>query len=260
MAAGKSLTSKTVGKTTEKSGAKRLGKSTTKLVAKPPMVKSSSKPVVRSVSAHSAAHANADGVAEQTEIRLAERLRRLRISRRLTLEQLAQQAGLSKGYLSRIENARQLPPIATLSRIAAALNTDVNFFLQDNATQETERTSVVRVNERQPIARGASDFGYDYMSLAHKRRFKQMEPFVFKFPKVAKREVQFEHTGEEFLFVLTGKIEFEVGHADDRRAWVLEPGDSLYFDSELPHSGRGLTNNATALVVLLNPTLINLKD
>lgn len=187
------------------------------------------------------------------ETRLAERLKRLRMARRMTLEQLAERVGLSKGYLSKIENARQSPPIATLSRIARVLETDVGYFLLDDAANETERVSVVRANERRPSVRGATEFGYEYMSLAHKRRFKQMEPFVFRFPKESQHETRFEHEGEEFLFVLSGTIEFEIGGPNERRTWVLEPGDSIYFDSTTPHRGRSLTDDATALVVVLNP-------
>ena len=65
-------------------------------------------------------------------------------------------------------------------------------------------------------------------------------------------KVDFEHEGEEFLFVLSGQIEFEIGDRKNRQAWILEEGDSIYFDSNLPHKGRSLTDDATALVVILN--------
>lgn len=191
--------------------------------------------------------------ARATEARIAERVSRLRQIRRLTLETLAEEAELSKGYLSKIENGRQVPPIGTLARIAGALGTDVSYFLQDHAAHETERVSVVRANEREPAVRGGSDFGYDYLSLAHRRRFKQMEPFIFKFPTSPKKQVSFEHAGEEFLFVLTGKIAFEIGDAKNKRSWVLDQGDCIYFDSDLPHQGHSLSEDATALVVVLNP-------
>ena len=100
---------------------------------------------------------------------------------------------------------------------------------------------------------GGSQFGYDYKSLAHRRRFKQMEPFVFRFPKELNSDVQFAHEGEEFLFVLSGKIEFQIGEKNNVRSWILDVGDSIYFDSSLPHKGRSLSDDATALVVVLNP-------
>jgi len=184
---------------------------------------------------------------------IAQKVARLRSARRMTLDQLAAETGLSKGYLSKIENRRQTPPIATLARIAAALETDVSYFLQADMADETQQVSVVRVAERRSIQRGGSQFGYDYKSLAHKRRFKRMEPFIFSFPSNLSKKKRFEHEGEEFLFVMSGQIEFEIGDDKNSRTWILEPGDCIYFDSSMPHRGRSLTKDSTALVVVLNP-------
>ncbi|MFK7964752.1 MAG: helix-turn-helix domain-containing protein [Burkholderiaceae bacterium] len=194
-----------------------------------------------------------DATGRSVEAIIAFKVSKLRTAQRMTLEKLAAMAGLSKGYLSKIENGRQTPPIATLARIASALNTDVSYFLQEDSLDQTERVSVVRVAERRSIKRGGSQFGYDYKSLAHKRRFKRMEPFVFSFPSKTGSKKRFEHDGEEFLYVLSGQIEFEVGEDKDSRTWVLEPGDCVYFDSSLPHRGKSLKADSTALVVVLNP-------
>jgi quercetin dioxygenase-like cupin family protein len=72
---------------------------------------------------------------------------------------------------------------------------------------------------------------------------------VLTFPSHISREVFFEHDGEEFIFVLSGRVEFETGG----RKVVLEPGDSLYFDSSMPHRGRSLGDEAKALVVIFKP-------
>ena len=210
---------------------------------------------VRKRSRKPAARERADQ-ASSPETNIASRVSRLRKLQRMTLESLADRAGLSKGYLSKIENGRAVPPIATLARIAGVLGTDVGYFMQDASASETERVSVVRASERKPAVRGGSQFGYDYLSLAHTRRYKQMEPFIFRFPKRHGSKVEFEHEGEEFLFVLSGQIEFQVGERKNRQAWILEAGDSIYFDSALPHRGRSLTDDASALVVILNSTAL----
>ncbi len=82
-----------------------------------------------------------------------------------------------------------------------------------------------------------------------------MESFIFTYPTEADRGVYFEHDGEEFLFVLEGRIEFEVGGgvSGEWRKWILEPGDSIYFDSRTPHKGRGVDGVARALVVIYAP-------
>ena len=177
--------------------------------------------------------------------RIAERRAELGI----TLERLAAATGFSKGYLSKIENSRKVPPIGSLSRIAAALRTDITELLHTPAAALDGGLSVVRAGERRPVVRGGTAFGYDYVSLADNRRDKKMEPFLFTFPSQIDKYVFFEHDGEEFMFVLGGRVEWQAGS----RKLVLEPGDSIYFDARLPHRGRSLEGEATALVVTYSP-------
>jgi transcriptional regulator with XRE-family HTH domain len=172
-------------------------------------------------------------------------LKALRAARGMTLDQLASATGLTKSYLSKIQNSHKLPPIATLSRIAKALGTGIGSFFGD-VLEAREGASVVRRNERLPVVRGGTAFGYDYVSLAHKRLSKRMEPFVFTFPSKIDRHVFFDHGGEEFVFILSGRVVFQVG--DER--WTLEAGDSIYFDAAIPHRGWSVGAEATALVVV----------
>ena len=167
----------------------------------------------------------------------------------ITLDRLAALTGFSKGYLSKIENSRKLPPIGSLARIAAALKTDITDLLHPPSAAPEGGLSVVRAGERRPVVRGGTAFGYDYVSLADNRRDKKMEPFLFTFPSRIDKYVFFEHEGEEFMFVLTGRVEWQAGS----RKLVLEPGDSIYFDARLPHRGRALDGEATALVVTYSP-------
>jgi transcriptional regulator with XRE-family HTH domain len=176
---------------------------------------------------------------------IGDHLRVLRAARGMTLDRLAAATGLTKSYLSKIQNSRKLPPIATLSRIAQALGTGIGSFFGD-ILEAREGASVVRRNERLPVVRGGTAFGYDYTSLAHRRLSKRMDPFVFTFPKKIDTHVFFDHGGEEFVFILSGKVVFQVG--DER--WTLEEGDSIYFDAAIPHRGWSLGGEAKALVVV----------
>ena len=107
----------------------------------------------------------------------------------------------------------------------------------------------MRAAERRPVVRGGSAFGYDYVSLADGKSGKKMEPFLFTFPSEIDKYVFFEHEGEEFLFVLSGKVEWQAGGSK----LILEPGDSIYFNARLPHRGRSLGGEASALVVVYSP-------
>jgi mannose-6-phosphate isomerase-like protein (cupin superfamily) len=78
---------------------------------------------------------------------------------------------------------------------------------------------------------------------------KHLEPFIFTFPQTLSHDVSFEHEGEEVIFILSGRVEFEVG----KRKCTLGPGDAVLFDSSLPHRGRSLRGDAKALVVIYSP-------
>lgn len=176
---------------------------------------------------------------------LGDRLKVLRSTRGMTLERLAAATALTKSYLSKIENSHKVPPIATLSRIAQALGTGISSFFGD-ILEAREGASVVRSHERLPIVRGGTAFGYDYVSLAHKRLSKRMDPFIFTFPSRIDRHVFFEHSGEEFVLILSGKVVFQVG--DER--WTLKEGDTIYFDAPIPHRSWSVGRAAKALVVV----------
>ncbi|VVE45742.1 Cro/Cl family transcriptional regulator [Pandoraea capi] len=183
------------------------------------------------------------------------RLRALRTEKGLTLEALAALSGFTKGYLSRIENGGKAPPIASLAKIARALGQELSCFFVDDVTStsarlDESRVSVVHKWERKPVTRGGSAFGYDYVSLAHKRANKLMEPFAFTFPASGDVDQFFQHAGEEFIYVLSGKVAFEVMLGDAKRTYTLEAGDSIYFDSSLPHRGYSLEGEAQAMVVM----------
>jgi transcriptional regulator with XRE-family HTH domain len=190
----------------------------------------------------------------EIEIRLGRRVSELRSSRGYTLDRLASETGFTKGYLSKIENSKVIPPIGTLVKIAQALQTELAELLGETNPELNNGIYVVRSWERETVMRGGSSFGYDYVALANKRRHKQMDPFVMVFPSTIGPEVRFEHDGEEFLFVLDGQIEFSFTLEGRERQWILSPGDSLYFDSKIPHRGRSLKGESRALVVIAHPS------
>jgi transcriptional regulator with XRE-family HTH domain len=192
---------------------------------------------------------DAGEAAAPVELAIGSRLRKIRKMKGLTLDVLASEIGLTKGYLSKVETGQKVPPIATLARVARALQTDVATLLQGGKGAEeavTTGISLMRANERHQVVRGGSAFGYDYQALAHHIDSKQMEPFIFTFPAQILREVFFEHEGEEMIFVLSGTVEFQIG----KESYELSPGDCIYFDSAIPHRGRGVKGDAKALVVI----------
>ncbi len=176
-------------------------------------------------------------------LRIGRRIRRLRQQAGLSLDGVAGKAGISRSLVSKVENGRVASPIATLANIATALGTSVGHLI---GADNDERCVVVRRGERKPISGVGTPFGYAYESLGHKRLDKRMEPFLVTYPPGLAEAPRFAHRGEGFLFVLRGRVEFQ----HDAARHVLGPGDSAYFDNELPHGARALGRTpAVALIV-----------
>jgi transcriptional regulator with XRE-family HTH domain len=187
----------------------------------------------------------------EVEQRLGRRIHELRSARDFTLDALAKATGFTKGYLSKIENSKVIPPIGTLVKLAEVLKIELGDLLgSESSVERNDGICIVRSWEREPVLRGGSSFGYDYVSLAQKKRHKHMDPFIMVFPSNIDKDVRFEHDGEEFLFILDGEIEFGFVVEGKERLWVLSPGDSVYFDSRIPHRGRSLKGESRALVVI----------
>lgn len=169
------------------------------------------------------------------EKQVAQNIKKIREVRKMSLQQLARLTGLTKGYISKIENSHKAPPFSTLTKIANALNTDIALFLAENTeTPENINLCIVRKNERKEVASVGTLYGYHYVSLAYKKLGKNMEPYIIE-PAFDEKAV-FSHEGEEFHYVLEGTHEFIY----DNKRYILEEGDSVYFDSIIPHSGRSL--------------------
>lgn len=187
---------------------------------------------------------------EVKELNLGEKIKTLRQRRGMSLQQMADQSSLSKPLLSQIESEVVAPPVATLLKISKALNVNIGYFFQ--AEESGKRAVIVRKNERKQVFRriheDASKVGYYYEALAYPKVDKHMEPFQVQF-EVKKKEdlLFFTHKGEEFVFVLEGQLEFNY----ENETFLLEAGDSLYFDSSLPHAFRAMgRKNALAIDVI----------
>jgi transcriptional regulator with XRE-family HTH domain len=189
---------------------------------------------------------------EVKALKIGSKVRELRQKKHYTLQDVAAKSGLSKPFLSQIENDHVVPPVATLLKLARAFDVGLAYFFQDEVGIDriaiTRRDERVRVERRPHHRKG--EVNYIYEALDTKKANKHMEPFLVEFPVQDTSEMIFmNHEGEEFLYVLEGTLEFR----SIDRLEVLEPGDSIYFESELSHSFRCLgEESARAIVVVWN--------
>jgi transcriptional regulator with XRE-family HTH domain len=186
---------------------------------------------------------------EVRKLHIGSKIRNLRKKAEMVLQDLSDRTGLSKPLLSQIEKEVVSPPVATLLKISRALNVNISYFFQDGDMEE--RVVLVKRDESKVIDSryfGREESGYYYEALAYKKSRKSMEPFLVEFKhKRADQLTYFSHEGEEFIHLLQGTLEFRT----EERDLVLQEGDSLYFESSIPHAYRALgRKNAKALTVI----------
>jgi len=171
---------------------------------------------------------------EQEEyLQIGEKIKRFREDNALTLQDMAERTGLSTAVLSQIENHLISPPLGTLIRLTRALDLRPGHFFDQHLDRPF---TIVRKEERRPVSRFASkrgiQYGYSYESLGHDMKDRHMEPFLVTLePATLASPKPASHDGEEFLFVLEGEMEVTLGEHSD----VLQPGDAIYYDSNIPH-------------------------
>jgi transcriptional regulator with XRE-family HTH domain len=180
---------------------------------------------------------------EHSEI--IEKIKDLRFKKGYSLGQLSKLTGLSKGYLSKIENAVSVPPISTLHRIATALGVDlVYIFSQNHLDQINNKIVVGRKNARKETGTGFQESGLKFWPLADQKFGRNMDPYIFELPYDHDWIFQFE--GEEFNLILEGKVELRYG--DER--YILEEGDSVYIDGDIPYSGKSIGDKTAKILTI----------
>lgn len=178
------------------------------------------------------------------------RLRALRRKEGLSLEQLASRTGLTKSYLSKLERGLSEPSVSTLLKLSEAFNLGVSQLLGEVGSTDDESVCIVRANEREPIVRHGTELGYRYESLASKRLVKAMNPFMLYPPKSdGSSPSAFPHSGEEFLFVIKGTVRLNIAG----KSYYLDAGDSVYFDSELPHRVYSNSDEQAKILLVASP-------
>ena len=179
------------------------------------------------------------------EVDVGRRLRELREERGLSIRALAEKSGLNVNTLSLIENGKTSPSVSTLQQVAIALQSPITAFFETGAP----RNSVAHVRAgRRPRAAFAhgtlEDLGMGVSEHA-------VEPFVVTLePNAGSGAHPIVHTGHEFVFCLQGRIVYTI----EDHTYALEPGDSLLFESRLPHRWQNMDATPSQAILVLCPS------
>jgi transcriptional regulator with XRE-family HTH domain len=180
------------------------------------------------------------------------KIRSIRESKGLSLEEVAERSGLSLEQITSIETDQNLPSLGPLIKIARALGVRLGTFMDDN---DALGPIVTRAKDREAdksisFSNDATDARkhMEYHPLAQHKAGRHMEPFIIDINPENTLNYQLSaHEGEEFIYVMEGQIELEYG----KEKYLLDEGDSIYYDSIVKHHLHGAPGKSAKILAVV---------
>ena len=172
------------------------------------------------------------------QVPIGKKIKNARTGKKIKLDQLANETGFSVDYLKDIESGKAIPPVGALLQISRALEIDSGALLKE---PESRLESRIKAHTKRTE-------NYAYTTLTPGAENKHLKAFsVSVDPKKDHKGVGYHHEGEEFVYVLQGKIEVAVGEHLN----ILETGDSLHFNSAIHHNLKNISYETAELLVVI---------
>ena len=182
-------------------------------------------------------HRTAKFQERELEVAIGRQVRLLRLQKGQKIAQMAGEMGISNGMLSKIENGQISPSLSMLQALAEALSVPLTAFFQ--GFEEKRPVMHVKAGEGVEAARAGTRAGHHYTLLGHIGSNTSgviVEPYLITLNETSDTFETFQHEGMEFLYMLEGKV----GYRHGREVYMMEPGDSLFFDADAPHGPERL--------------------
>ena len=175
---------------------------------------------------------------------VGEKIKSLRESQSISIEQLAERSGLAVEQIERIENNIDLPSLAPLIKIARVLGVRLGTFLGPAICRKTESKDTISFSNNAIQSRKHME----YHSLSKSKADRHMEPFIIDVAATEDSDfVLSSHEGEEFIMVMEGIMEISYG----KNTYLLEEGDSIYYDSIVPHHVHAYEGKAAKILAVI---------
>ncbi len=171
------------------------------------------------------------------EVAIGRAVRTFRHQKGMTVADLSKQTGLSIGMLSKIENGVTSPSLTTLQTLAHVLSVPLTAFLR--RFEERREAMHVKAGQAVEIERAGTRAGHQYNLLGHIGANSSgviVEPYMITLTEESDIFPTFQHDGIELLYMLEGEVVYR--HGDE--TYLMEPGDSLFFDADAPHGPEKL--------------------
>lgn len=176
---------------------------------------------------------------------ISRRIKELRDAMGLTPDDLAERVGVPVSDISGYESGNREVPVSYLYALAKATGVDLTALITGSEAK-LHQFCLVKKGDGLSVTRRKD---YKYQALAYRFNRPAMEPFIVSVPPRERSEVSFnQHAGQEFIFMLEGRMEVLLG----KEAVTLEPQDSLYFSSAIPHAMRALDGKDAVFLDVIN--------
>jgi transcriptional regulator with XRE-family HTH domain len=189
-----------------------------------------------------------DGLAKYA---IGEKLRALRLRKKMGLVDLGKHTKLSPALISKIETGKLFPTLPTLLRLAMVFSVGLDHFCE-GADAVGPVLSLVRRGDRRrfPDVPDSDDVAYHFESLDFPAKDRRLNAYYAEFhPLAPGKSRRHQHDGVELIYLLRGSLEVLVGKDEH----VLEDGDAMYFDASVPHAYRRLGKKPCAAIVVCSP-------
>jgi transcriptional regulator with XRE-family HTH domain len=178
---------------------------------------------------------------------IGDKLKHLRVRRKLGLVELSRHTGLSPALLSKLEHGKLYPTLPTLSRIALVFSVGLEYFFNDEREKHT--FALVRKKERirLPEVPENGQASFEFESLDFQATDRKFNAYLAEFRALPAEKIHVhQHSGVEFIYVLRGKLGLKIGD----KLETMDAGDSLYFDSQLPHGYSQMGSRPCSAIVI----------
>jgi len=165
---------------------------------------------------------------------VGEKIASIRQQKSITIDELAERCGFTVTMMSKIEQNEAIPSLGHLIKVARALGVRLGTFLDDMVQLGPVVSRCGDIKKGTSFSNKSSNarLNLDFFPLASDKSGRHMEPFIVDINSSADSDfVQSSHEGEEFIYVLNGKIEIRYG----KELYMLSEGDSIYYDSVVDH-------------------------
>ncbi|MFT4155098.1 helix-turn-helix domain-containing protein [Parafilimonas sp.] len=183
---------------------------------------------------------------EDIIIQISNRLKEVRTEKKITLQQLADKAGVTKGLISQIENSRTIPSLTVLINIIRELKLDLNAFFDTIEFEKKSSPVILKKKSAYQSFEKENAKGFLYQRILSTNIDEQhIDVMLLRLQKNARRAMV-KTNAYEYKYLIAGKVEYTIG----KEKHVLEEGDSIFFDARHMHNPKNIGESDALMLVL----------